>query len=142
MIHGFSDSKSLKWSSPSFQSSLSPHLHRGTQAGLPLTFRITFPSPPRPSRSPEATTPDSRSDGLNYYLFLFGFATITRRYRTHRADSAGSRCPTIYATYQPNTPVLYLVCPWPVLIGAGGGLGCWDRGPLAFNLTPALEGAS
>lgn len=107
------------------QSSLSLDLHRVAQARLPLTFRITFPSPPRPSLSLEVTTPDSRSDGLNYYLFLFGFTTATRQYRIHRADSPGSRCPTVYTIYHPNTPV-YLPCPWVVLVKAGG-LGCWDR---------------
>lgn len=107
------------------QSSLSLHLHWVAQAHLPLTFRITFPSPPRPSRSLEVTAPDSRSDGLNYYLFLFGFTMATRQYRIHRADSPGSRCPTVYTIYQTNTPVLYLACPWVVLVRAGG-LGCQD----------------
>lgn len=140
MIHGFRD-KSLKWSSPSFQSSLSLHLHQGAQARLPLTSRITFPSPPRPSRSPEVTTPDSRSDSFNYYLFLFGFTTITRRHRNHRADNPGSSRPTVYAIYQPNTPVLYLACPRLVLIRRRTWLS-GRRGPLAFNLTSATERAS
>lgn len=120
------------------QSPLSLHLH---QASLPLTFRITFPSPLRPSRSPEVTTPDSRSGGLNYDLFLFGFTTTTRRYSNPRADSPGSRCPTSPTICQPNTQS----CIWHIHGGfpPGGGRGCWDgEAQLAFNLTPATEGVS
>jgi len=125
------------------QSSLSLHLHRAAQARLPLTFRITFPSPPRPSRSPEVTTPDSRSDGLNYYLFLFGFTTTTRRYKKSQG-----RQPRL----QMSNRLRYLPTKHTRAASGMSTVGSrqgrrraqlsGQRGPLTFNPTSATEGAS
>lgn len=110
MIHSFMDNKSLKWTSSLLhQSSLSLHLQRGDQARLPLTLGITFPSPLSPSHSPEVTTADSRSDGLNYYLFLFSFTTTTRRCRNQRAASPGSSCPATQTAAQARGQVWWVL---------------------------------
>lgn len=135
MIHGFTDNKSLKQTSSFLQeSSLSLHLQRGDQARLPLTLRITFPSPPGPSRSSEVT-PADRSNRLNYYLLLFSFNTTTRWPRHCRAEAPGPRCPT-QPTVQPD---MWCSCR---AMGKGGGSpqhnrpGCWDHETYLHSIWP------
>lgn len=144
MIHSFVDNKSLKWTSSLLhQSSLSLHLQRGDQARLPLTLGITFPSPLSPSHSPEVTTADSRSDGLNYYLFLFSFTTTTRRCRNQRAASPGSSCPATQTAAQARGQAWCSAQPWlrAALLRAAAGPGQRDReGPARFLSDPNYRG--
>lgn len=69
---------------------------------------------------------------------MFGFTTTTRRYSHPRADSPGSRAPTIPIICQPNTPAVSGTGFPP-----GGGRGSRDgEAQPAFDLTPATEGVS
>lgn len=138
MIHGFRDNKSLNSPPPPSTESI---ITSSAASKSPLDLQDHFPKPSESQPFPRGDNPDSRSGGLNYDLFLFGFTTTTRLYSNPRADSPGSRCPTIHTICQPNTQC----CIWHVHGGfpPGGGRGCRDgEAQPAFNLTSATEGVS